>query len=410
MTVGRRSTVLTRRGWLLGAGAVVLVSGGRLLGLVELYVMAAGALLLGVAALVFVRACPVKVRVQRTLHPPRVHAGGASRVELSLTNTGSRRTPVLGVCDPFDRGWRWARFHVAPLPAGESTRAAYRLPTQDRGLYDVGPLDVTLTDPFALAVRRLPAAPVTQLTVYPRIDPIVPLPHTLGRDPHAGAGRNTPSSIGEEFHSLRPYELGDDLRRVHWPSTARQDELMIRRDELPWQGRATVLLDVRTGVHTPESLEDAVSAAASIVDASWRGRGLIRLIASNGADSGFAAGHRHVESILEHLATIEASAADKLTGVLTRLHRAGNAGALAVVTTAGTGTRELDGFTRLRRRFGIVVLVLIEQRLSRAATLGRRAPRKALPGDATVVRVTEREPFATAWDRVMTAPRVGARR
>ena len=79
---------------------------------------------------------------------------------------------------------------------------------------------------------------------------IRPLPQTHGRDPHAGAEHpNAVARSGEDFYALRPYVVGDDLRRVHWPSTARHDELMVRQDELPWQGRATVLLDVRRGAH-----------------------------------------------------------------------------------------------------------------------------------------------------------------
>ncbi len=69
---------------------------------------------------------------------------------------------------------------------------------------------------------------------------------TTGNDPLAGAEHpNALGRGGEDFYALRHYVVGDDLRRVHWPSTARHDELMVRQDELPWQGRATVLVDVR---------------------------------------------------------------------------------------------------------------------------------------------------------------------
>src|SRR5207245_397722 len=99
---------------------------------------------------------------------------------------------------------------------------------------------------LATTVARI--APATQLTVYPRVDPILPLPQTRGHDPHAGADHPTALGSGEDFYALRAYQVGDDLRRVHWPSTARLDELMIRQQEMPWQGRATVVLDVRRRV------------------------------------------------------------------------------------------------------------------------------------------------------------------
>src|SRR5438270_830794 len=89
---------------------------------------------------------------------------------------------------------------------------------------------------------------------------------------HAGADSRVELIVGsgDEFYALRAYEVGDDLRRVHWPSTARRDDLMIRQHEMPWQGRATVLLDVRQGAHTEQSLEQAVSATASLLTASWQ--------------------------------------------------------------------------------------------------------------------------------------------
>ncbi len=205
-------------------------------------------------------------------------------------------------------GTRGADLLLGPLEPGVTARAAYRLPTEKRGIVRIGPLDVVVTDPFGVASSATTAAPISELTVFPWVDDIVPVPHTSGDDPHAGADH--PSALGrsgEDFYALRPYVVGDDLRRVHWKSTARRDELMVRQDELPWQGRVTVLLDVRRSGHTAESLELAVSAAASVVTASWKRRDLVRLITTDGTDLGFAAGTAHAEAIMEFLATVPAS-------------------------------------------------------------------------------------------------------
>ena len=112
------------------------------------------------------------------------------------------------------------------------------------------------------------------------------------------------------------------------------------------------------------------------------------------------------EAILEHLATVQATDEDKLSGVLNRLHSAGNAGALAVVTTIGSQARDLDALARLRSRFGMVVLVLIEQRLSRAGTVGSRRGGGTPVGGrgrTVMVHVTRDQPFARAWDEAMSA-------
>ncbi|MFP5376476.1 MAG: DUF58 domain-containing protein, partial [Acidimicrobiia bacterium] len=243
---------------------------------------------------------------------------------------------------------------------------------------------------------------------YPRVDAVPPLPMTRGNDPHAGADHPTALAwAGEDFYALREYAMGDDLRRVHWKATARLDELMIRQDEMPWQGRVTVLADLRRAVHTPASLELALSAAASVVSACWRHRSLVRLVATDGFDSGFAEGHAHVEAVLEHLAGAAAGREDNLGAIVSSLRREGNGGALALVTTAAAPDGDLERVARLRSRFGAVTVVVFERSaLDAAAPDG---PPRAVPGVRSVVRVTAARPFAPAWTEAM-AGRAGAAR
>jgi uncharacterized protein (DUF58 family) len=230
----------------------------------------------------------------------------------------------------------------------------------------------------------------------------------LGNDPHAGADHPTAlGRTGEDFYALRPYVTGDDLRRVHWPSTAKLDDLMIRQDEMPWQGRATVVLDLRASVHGPESLEVAVSAAASIVSASWSHRALVRLATSNGVDTGFAAGYAHIEAMLEHLATAHLDHEGHLLPLLAALRREGNGGALAIITTAAISGPELEAVTRLRNRFGAVSVVMMEQSLV-DSTARIRTPPRAVPKGLTMVRVSPEQPFAEGWDRAMGPVRARA--
>jgi uncharacterized protein (DUF58 family) len=401
--------VLTKRGWMLAAGSLAFFFSGWLFDIVELTILGVVVLVLCAGAAAYVSLQPVSVRTERTLHPPRVHAGSSSRVDLQVTNSGPRRTPVLNVRDPFDRGWRWARFLVPPLAGHTATRAAYRLPTEERGIFDIGPLEVSLGDPFGLATSTFTSVGVTQLTVYPRIDPIPPLPTAQGHDPHSGAQH--PRALlgtGEDFYALRPYEVGDDLRRVHWASTARLDDLMIRQDEMPWQTRSTILLDVRSAVHNATSLELAVSAAASIHAASHRSDALVRLLSTDGTDSGFGTGHAHGEAILEHLATVDATRDNRLAGVAANLRKAGNGGSLAIVTTDRASQADLEAMARLRTRYGTIVLVLIE-RSAYEASGGGAGPSPALPTVTAVVRVTGSTPFARAWEAAILPVASGRR-
>ena len=181
---------------------------------------------------------------------------------------------------------------------------------------------------------------------------------------------------------------------------------MIRQNEMPWQGRATVLLDTRARAHDGESLEVAVRAAASVVNACWRQGSLVRLVTTDGADSSFAAGQAHVEAIMERLAIVRPARGDRLASVLGGLRRAGNAGAMVAVLTAGVPSEELERLGRLRGRFGSLSLVLIERSAwEPGATV---LPPRPSPSVTALVRVTGDEPFAAAWNRAFAGRRRAA--
>lgn len=378
--------MLTTPGWSVAVGSMALVVLGRLLGIHELFLVGAAGAALVIAAGIRVASVRLRVDVSRELHPARVHAGTPSRVELRVTNRGAARTPVLSLRDPVGRG-RTARVVLAPLGRGDSVRAAYRLPTERRGLLRVGPMAIEVTDPFGLASVTTEGAGVTELTVWPAVDDVLPLPHTSGDDPLAGADHpNTLSNQGDDFYALRPYVVGDDLRRVHWKSSARSEDLMVRQDEMPWQGRATVVLDARRGTHSEESFERAVSAAASVILACARRRFLVRLVTTAGDDSQFGAGGTHVEGILERLSTIELTEEGRLLAVLTALGRSGSGGALAAML-GGRATADVPAVQRLRQTHGSLTIVrFVVGRLDREASSGGE------------LLVDDDAPFAEVWD------------
>src|SRR4051812_24114115 len=168
---------------------------------------------------------------------------------------------------PYALGSR-PRVVLERLLANQASSVAYTVRADARGRYEIGPLVVRLTDPFGLCelTRSFPSA--ERLTVIPQV---VPLPNQRLAGEYAGSGESRARSVavhGEDDAATREYRQGDDLRRVHWRSTARTGELMVRREEQPWESRATVVLDTRTYAHRGEgptaSFEWAVSAAASI--------------------------------------------------------------------------------------------------------------------------------------------------
>jgi uncharacterized protein (DUF58 family) len=388
--------MLTRPGWLCLWGGITLLVVARLLGIGELYVFGAVVLGLVAVAILYVRLSRLDLQVDRVVHPARVHAGQTSRVEVRIRNLRRTNTPVLHLRDPVS-GTAGAELLVSPLDQGAASVASYRLPTDRRGLIRVGPLQVIIADPFGLAQAGIQAAPRVEVTVLPRIDEVRPVPFTTGTDPLAGVLHpHALGRTGDDFYALRPYAVGDDLRRIHWPSTARHDELLVRQQEQPWQGRTTVLLDVRRARHEADSFETAVSAAASVVSANGARRDLVRLVTTDGADSGFGSGGTHLQALLEHLAVVETTGSASLRLMLDMIQRDGQ-GALVVVV-GNTAEDELVTVARLRQRFGRVTLVRVEGGPQRP---GRSAPQ---PAGASVVRVTAESPFAAGWNRAMAAP------
>ncbi len=392
--------MLTRQGWGLLGAAVLMIAAGRLLGVLELFVIGSAAALLVVVVSLRAAFTRLDLAVRRDVHPPRVHAGSPSRIELEVVNRGSRATPVLRITDAVT-GTRGADLGLAPVHPGDRARAAYRLPTERRGIVAIGPLEVILGDPFGLTSTRIRGADRTELTVYPRIDNIVGLPETTGHDPEAT--NESPASLGrtgEEFFALRPYQIGDELRRVHWPSTARFDELLVRQTELPWQGRVTVLLDLRAEAQTDASLDICVSAVASIVTAARRDGDLFRLVCTDGTDSGFIPGNAAYSAVLEYLATVPVSRSSQMSRILDSVARTSHGGAMVVVS-ARLPAHDRARVETLRPRFATLTTVLVDQ-----SAWDQRAADRPTPDTAPhTVLVTRDQPFAAAWNRAMASGR-----
>ncbi|HYV59834.1 MAG TPA: DUF58 domain-containing protein [Acidimicrobiia bacterium] len=385
--------MLTRRGWSLAGAALGLALAGRLLGTVELWILTTGIALLLVTSMVWARTRRLDLVAERTIRPARLYVDGEGQVDLALANRSDRATPLLTVTDVFDDGRRAARFVLPSLPAGESAKAAYRLPTNRRGRFHIGPLAVSATDPFGLARRTWTLTTPGDVLVCPRVHHILAPRQAGGRlvasveTVHARAQ----AADGEEFLTLREYEVGDDLRRVHWRSTARVGDLMIRQDEAQWRARAVVLLDTRPGAHEGRSFETAIEATASVVDRLTRMRRRVEVIASNGQSLG-APTTRSGPAVMDQLATVEPGGEDHLAGLLTSL-RAHRRAALVVAIVGSVGDVELDALAALTAH-GTVVMV--------ATRPGAQPPPALVTWSGLVAVDASRTPFPTAWNQAMT--------
>ncbi|MEJ8644712.1 DUF58 domain-containing protein [Streptomyces sp. MS1.HAVA.3] len=209
-----------------------------------------------------------RVSGSRRLSPERVPAGAEARVQLRMDNVSRLPTGLLMLQDrvPYVLGPR-PRFVLDRVEPGGRREVSYRVRSDLRGRYPLGPLQLRLTDPFGLVELTRSFSTYDTLTVIPRTEPLPPVRLAGESNGYGDGSRRSLALAGDDDVIPRGYRRGDDLRRVHWRSTARYGELMVRREEQPQRSRATVLLDTRRlaydGAGPDSAFEWAVSAAAS---------------------------------------------------------------------------------------------------------------------------------------------------
>lgn len=348
---------MTRRGWSLGVGALFMILAAWVFGIEEFYALAAAVIALLLAAWCWVHVRRFEVRTDRVVHPVRVAAGQTARVELIATNRHERRSPLLVAVDPSDRGRQVARFSMAPLDPGMSARASYPVTTHRRGVLTIGPLRLSVTDPFGVAHRSVTGAAASTVIVHPSVEPVM-LPGSLvALDPLPATTLSTVIGGGEDFQGLREYAVGDDLRRVHWLSTARRDELMIRQQERPARGRLLIVVDLRAEVHSPSSLETLIAGAASLFDAGIRRQVEVRLVTTSGLDTGFGDGIEHRIATLDRLASVRPHGTRPLSSLPNALGPTPG-GSAVVMSTDGASREDLVTLTCVpgARHLGLVLI------------------------------------------------------
>lgn len=357
----------------LAAGACAVVLGQRDLLRVAILLVA-----LPLISAAVVSRTRYRVASDRRVEPLRVPAGQPARVRLTLENVSRLPTGLLLLEDdvPYILGSR-PRFVVDRVEPRGVREIAYTIRSDVRGVFTVGPLTVRLSDPFGLCEMSRSFASTARFVVTPQVHALPTVP--LGGE-WSGSGDSRSKSIaaaGDDDIATREYRHGDDLRRVHWRSTARLGELMVRREEQPWQSRATVLLDTRRGSHLGEgpasSFEWAVSAAASTAVHLFRRGFAVRLVTDTGAVvGGGAEGHLTVGDVegmvLDALSVVTPSKNETLREAAPALRRGGGDG-LLVAILGRLEAEELTALTRLRHGTTTAIGVLVD-----VASWGTRAP------------------------------------
>jgi uncharacterized protein (DUF58 family) len=386
----------TPRGYAVLAAAAVLGFGGWWLGYPELAVLSTGCLAAALAGACWLL-LGVSLKITREVAPAKVPRGNAAIATVRVTNTGRRGTRPLAAVDSC--GATTVRVDLPALARGASRFVSYRLATTRRGEFPIGPLRLHTADPLGLFRRvRVYGEPAT-LLVRPRTAALPAL--ASGRTASIeGPTSDTAPSGTVTFHALREYVMGDDLRHVHWRTTARTGTLMVRQlvdSSLPV---STLVLDTRAASYPDEDaarqdataerdFDIAVDAVATVA-ASMASAGFpVTLLTTDGTrhDSRSA---RTAGKLLDLLALVETSQDGDLATTLETARRFAAGGSLTVVT-GPAGRLPSDTLAACKRRFDRTILIL-----------AGRVPGPPLTLPVAVISASSAEDVAAAWRKGAT--------
>jgi uncharacterized protein (DUF58 family) len=371
----RLSVRPTARGWqALFAGVVTLVV-ARLIGTTQFHQLAYALLALPFASLALGVMGSRGLRYSRALPPgTRITAGRPVTLRLLLERSrfGATKASVADLL-PGPRVFEFSTTR-------EKSRIEVPLTFARRGVHALGPAEIRVADPFGLLRFARKDWNTMEVVVYPRVHELRDFP-LRGGNVEAGT-TGSRGRRGEEFANLREYRRGDDRRHIHWKSLARTGELFVKEFSLQAPRRHTVALDLRReGLRTQEDeIEDAVSAAASVLTHLARESLPFRLLdtGSSDANTGFGSDDDSYWEAMRLLATARADGVRHLGETV--LGERGGLGE-GVVLVSRTRDEELPRCVRKLRDLGLSVIVVA------LATHTYRTPH--VPGDSSQGREAE---------------------
>lgn len=379
--MGSLRSIPTGTAWLLAAvGAACFVAGWRL-GWVELFVVAASCVLAILVAIPFVLRRG-NVLIERTINPNRVEVGLRAVAEIRATNRGSAPSPALTVDERID-GVAVA-VDIPSLAAQQTSEFIYTLPTEKRGKFTIGPASIGRSDPLGLMHRSISETSIEDFFVYPRTMPTKALAAGFAKDLEGPTFDSSPAG-DVAFHTIREYQPGDDVRHVHWMSTAKKNTLMVRHYVDNRRPQIAVLVDGSLADRDPEVFEIALEVAASIgVSSLHRDTPVAAWV-----DDTVLVGRRRprgVDDLLDDFAAIKPRAGADLVTSADQILRVELGTSVLVVVTAGREAADLVTFCDRFRRRAQIILVDIDS-----------AP-QALPlSGVRVLQCSSLAGFAQAW-------------
>jgi uncharacterized protein (DUF58 family) len=380
----------------LGAGVAMWMA-ARLVGSPGLEVVGIGLAVLPLVAAASVRWGRQRVALRRRLSDVRVSPGTRVTVTIDVENRSVAPTAVLLLEDrlPASLG-RPARLVVSGIRGRTTQRVSYSVVPKMRGRYPLGPLTVDVSDPFALNRQRIEFGGREELLVTPEIEDL-----TGASDPAFGANVGSSRArqlfrTGEEYYTMRQYQEGDDLRRIHWASVARTGQLMIRQDESSRRASGLVFLDNRSsslGRSRSVAFERSVSVAATLGMLLLRHGFLLRW-----ANADAAPVSTSEERFLDALAGVDHSRETTIGSTLGHLRAGASTDTTLIFVSGPPALNELPSLLRSAAGFGPKLAVLIYPVDPDTLPVDRQAE---LEGRATQARLSLTR---AGWDCIVMPP------
>jgi uncharacterized protein (DUF58 family) len=327
-----------------------------------LYILLYVLLTLFILSLLWARYSISMLTFHRTSASRRVQVGEVFDERLMLDNLSMMPKVWVQIADGSTLPGHRAGY-VASM--GGTKRAMWRARSvcRQRGKFQLGPVTATSGDPFGLFRRRLTLAGTQDLLVLPRVLPITSFALFTGGLPGRGRSSRRALQTTTNATTIREYVAGDAFSRIHWRSSARYNQLMVKEFDLDPAVDVWILLDLHEPVQAGEgehsTEEYGVTIAATVATYLLRQDLSLGLII-NGAHREVLSldrGDRQIERMLELLAVVETGEGSDLKEALAldAMHFARNTA--AVIITPSNSSDWHEGVRHLQRR-GVQVAVI----------------------------------------------------
>lgn len=355
--------------WFLGGAAFV---GGLLAGLPSLLAVA-GALAAFVLFLRWMTTRGLAGVTCRRAVKPWASEDQSLLVEIEVANKGRLPAFALTIEDQYgpDRDAAKSAKVDGILRPGARTTVAYPAAcTRKRGVFTVGPLVAAASDPLGLFTFRKTIPSTATVTVTPKLFPIDRMP-LEGRSRWDTLGQRTTLKAGSSlnFFGTREYRRGDNIRFIHWPSTARSGKWIVKEFESDLSSEVTILLDLHyftlKGSGRETTLDYACRIAGAIARYAVGRSSLVQLLAQGKerVQIPLGGGSFHLMTILDELAKLSASGETPLEDVLLQAVPILNGGSTLVIIFNSVRldlVKYVNAITILRAKGVQILAVLID--------------------------------------------------